>query len=206
MLPHLVLTQSLCLATKIILEWHPPSLANPSRPSLGAAKAQSFVKALTRQLSVGTGPAHHDCPTQILTLDDESYMQSSVPWPRRPLCSRTAAAAAAVRTDDDEPGALSQHAGYCAETIFPPKEGNCQRGWSGAWALRKHGIASLAECARMCERRCPRCRFVSFTPEAARTEGDCSWFAECSLPLQKKPAGYLTMAVVRNRTRAFHHR
>ena len=132
-----MLTQSLCLATKILLEWHPPSLANPSRPSLGAAKAQSFVKALTRQLSVGTGPAHDDCPTQvhaneqratakpnpnpnpddcptqILALDDESYMQSSVPWPRRPLCSRTAAAAAAtVRNDDaqnDEPDALSQH-------------------------------------------------------------------------------------------------
>ena len=84
--------------------------------------------------------------------------------------------------------------GFCAETAYPSREGDCQNGWSGSWKPQKHGITSLRGCATMCRSRCPACRYVSYAKD------DCSWFRECSLPLQQKPSGYATIAVNRSLT------
>ena len=99
----------------------------------------------------------------------------------------------------DPPKKVQAHAGVCAPEI-PGAVGDCQQGGSGTWVPKEHGITSVADCAGMCERHCPRCQYVSFS-QASRA---CSWFAECSLPLPQEPAGYVTMAVVRGRTDQFH--
>ena len=100
----------------------------------------------------------------------------------------------------DPPKKVHAHAGVCAAEI-PGGAGDCQGGGSGTWVSKEHGITSVAECAGMCERHCPRCQYVSFSQESRA----CSWFAGCSLPLQQEPAGYVTMAVVRGRIDQFHH-
>ena len=99
----------------------------------------------------------------------------------------------------DPPRKVQAHAGVCAAEI-PAGVGDCQRGGSGTWVPQEHGITSLAQCAGMCERHCPRCRYVSFSP----AKGACSWFAGCSLPLPQEPAGYVTVAVVRGRIDQLH--
>jgi hypothetical protein len=99
----------------------------------------------------------------------------------------------------DPPKKVQAHAGICA-TEIPHGAGDCQQGESGTWVSRVYGITSVAKCAGMCERHCPRCQYVSFS----QAKGACSWFAGCSLPLQQKPAGYVTMAVVRGRIDKFH--
>ena len=99
----------------------------------------------------------------------------------------------------DPPKKVQAHAGICA-TEIPHGAGDCQQGESGTWVSRVYGITSVAKCAGMCERHCPRCQYVSFS----QAKGACSWFASCSLPLQQKPAGYVTMAVVRGRIDKFH--
>ena len=99
----------------------------------------------------------------------------------------------------DPPKKVQAHAGVCAAEI-PGGAGDCQGGGSGTWVSKEHGITSVAECAGMCERHCPRCQYVSFSQESRA----CSWFAGCSLPLQQEPAGYVTMAVVRGRIDHFH--
>ena len=100
----------------------------------------------------------------------------------------------------DPPKKVQAHAGVCAAEI-PGGAGDCQGGGSGTWVSKEHGITSVAECAGMCERHCPRCQYVSFSQESRA----CSWFAGCSLPLQQEPAGYVTMAVVRGRIDQSHH-
>lgn len=99
----------------------------------------------------------------------------------------------------DPPRKVQAHAGVCAAEI-PAAVGDCQQGGSGTWTSQEHGITSLAQCAGMCERHCPRCRYVSFSP----AKGACSWFAGCSLPLPQEPAGYVTVAVVRGRIDQLH--
>ena len=99
----------------------------------------------------------------------------------------------------DPPRKVQAHAGVCAAEI-PAAVGDCQQGGSGTWSSQEHGITSLAQCAGMCERHCPRCRYVSFSP----AKGACSWFAGCSLPLPQEPAGYVTVAVVRGRIDQLH--
>ena len=98
----------------------------------------------------------------------------------------------------DPPKKVQAHAGVCA--AIPHGAGDCQGGGSGTWVSKEHGITSVAECAGMCERHCPRCQYVSFS----QAKGACSWFAGCSLPLPQEPTGYVTMAVVRGRTNKFH--
>ena len=99
----------------------------------------------------------------------------------------------------DPPKKVQAHAGICA-TEIPHGAGDCQQGESGTWVSRVYGITSVAKCAGMCERHCPRCRYVSFSP----AKGACSWFAGCSLPLPQEPTGYVTVAVVRGRIDQLH--
>ena len=187
LLPRLIETGALCLATQIFLEWHPHSSSLP----------QSQVRAVTHMTRKTLGSA--ECPTRLLDLDDEMFMQSAMPWPSRRVCAAggipvgdssllsNARAAAYTRR-----ALKRQQPGFCAETAYPSREGDCLQGWSGSWVPTQHGISSLKECASMCRKRCPACQYVSYR------RNDCSWFRECSLPLQQKPSGYTTIAVNRS--------
>ena len=76
LLPRLLSTGALCLATKLFLEWHPRSSPLPG----GQARA---VERMTRG---ALGRAQ--CATQLLDLDDESFMHSATPWPSHRVCAK----------------------------------------------------------------------------------------------------------------------
>ena len=78
----------------------------------------------------------------------------------------------------------SPQLGYCGVTI--DWEGDCSLGLSGSWRANQHNITGVQSCARHCQRRCPRCNFISFSAD----NNDCSWFNNCPLPLQTKFAGF----------------
>ena len=180
LLPRLVSTGALCLATKLFLEWHPQSTSLPP----GQVRA---VTRMTRRTLGGD-----QCATQLLDLDDESFMHAATPWPSHRVCAMGSVLLVpdSGTADNANRRILSQkQVGFCAETAYPSREGDCLNGWSGSWDPKKHAITSLWRCAKMCRRRCPACQYVSYSKD------DCSWFRECSLPLQQAPLGYATIAV-----------
>ena len=78
-------------------------------------------------------------------------------------------------------------AGVCGVTSTG--EGDCQQGWWGAWRGADFGFRVGQEnCLALCA-LCPRCAFISWSLQA----DDCSWYAQCAVPLQ--PArGFQTVA------------
>lgn len=85
--------------------------------------------------------------------------------------------------------------GYCAITVGTPTPPSQCRGIAGSWS----GIKSLSACAAACS-SCPSCNFVSFSLPS----DDCSWYADCSLPLLRWHGGgsYRTLPV---RGKPFHN-
>eukprot|EP01062_Namystynia_karyoxenos_P000520 TRINITY_DN10188_c0_g1_i1.p1 TRINITY_DN10188_c0_g1~~TRINITY_DN10188_c0_g1_i1.p1 ORF type:complete len:646 (+),score=94.18 TRINITY_DN10188_c0_g1_i1:65-2002(+) len=63
--------------------------------------------------------------------------------------------------------------GTCGSTGFG---GDCAAGNSGAWNASLHGVRTLEDCVALCH-GCPRCRYVSFTPDPQHD--DCSWYNVC---------------------------
>ena len=89
LLPRLVTTGALCLATKLFLEWHPQSSLMP----------RGQVRAVTRMTRNALGGAK--CTTQLLDLDDESFMHAATPWPSRRVCAIGGSLASDSSTVDD---------------------------------------------------------------------------------------------------------
>ena len=66
--------------------------------------------------------------------------------------------------------------GLCA-AVCKGEEGNCSSGDLGTYRpVTEYGIRSLADCHAAC-RRCPRCRFVSWSVRRK----ECAWFRSCDI-------------------------
>ena len=104
-LPHLVLTQTLCLVDRAFLEWHPSNYA-PSAVATAAARRhlierEAGVAAVGTMMRAVNGAIHEillgarnkfDCRLQSTFLDDEEYLWDGQPWPNTTICSTRAAA------------------------------------------------------------------------------------------------------------------
>ena len=103
---------------------------------------------------------------------------------QRPTAQEAIAARERIRT----PSLVDPSMGYCATTATVDYQSSlrrgCQLGSSGSWSARENGVNSLGECAALCQ-RCPRCAWVSFS----LAHDDCSWYHNCTLPLQLKWEG-----------------
>lgn len=101
--PHLVLSQALCIIDVVVAEWHSKfyrgggvfqkaaALENLGASEVGASTAASLVAAIEGWAARITHPRFRrdDCRTRFLPLDDESYLHSRVPWPKvGSLCKR----------------------------------------------------------------------------------------------------------------------
>ena len=103
-LPHLVLTQTLCLVDRAFLEWHPSNYA-PSAVATAAARRhlierEAGVAAVGTMMRAVNGAIHEillgarnkfDCRLQSTFLDDEEYLWDGQPWPNTTICSTRAA-------------------------------------------------------------------------------------------------------------------
>ena len=88
--------------------------------------------------------------------------------------------------------------GSCAVTV---DEGDCRRGWKGAWMLAPEEVASWASASSACRARCEQCARCRYFSVSVRWR-DCSWFTECDPDrLSTATAGFRT-APVDNRSTA----
>ena len=205
-LPHLALSQALCLVDRMFIETHPDTYGLAAvqrtatarhlhRREAGAAAASVIARASMQAVHEAVGARPDDCRLMFTQIDDEEYLYDTdasgrhVPWPTGSVCGTTNASAAGrrrrSRAQRRGSAALSLHearSGYCGVTI--DWEGDCALGEQGSWRAAANGIRSLRACAARCQ-RCSRCEFVSFS----RKNDECGWFHECPLPLQMKFGG-----------------
>ena len=123
-LPHLVLTQTLCLVDRAFLEWHPDNYA-PKAAAVSAAqryltKREAGVEAVSTMLHAIKGAIHEildrgtkadDCRLQYTFLDDEEYLWDGKPWPNATLCTAAAGGPRTRRRSGGTRGRGGRHGG-----------------------------------------------------------------------------------------------
>jgi len=146
-LPHLVLTQTLCLVDRAFLEWHPSNYA-PTAVATAAARRhlierEAGVAAVGTVMRAVNGAIHEillrarnksDCRLQATFLDDEEYLWDGQPWPNMTICSAPAAAADALGGN-----ALGENATFGGNALGGDALGAKTRGRRAPRRRRGHG-------------------------------------------------------------------
>ena len=167
LLPHLLKQRALCLVDAVFAEFH----AWAYNHTLGGfTGGDSELREAIRKMQ---------CTTNVLGLDDETYLHDGASWPTRSVCKgqravppRGGPVPPLGSSDLDEP-----LRGFCGKTlsIGASVAQQCMVGSSGSWPTPQ----TMHECRDMCL-RCQRCNYVSFS----RPARDCSWYRDCHAPLQ----------------------
>ena len=214
LLPKLIVSGALCMATHLFVEWHLNAISPPRR-----LQALALRHSLGSLLSGGCAALRPGRPPPIVEHDEDAgnnfgqavpglagLQAQHQPTTRdyaetRPYAlahAETLVQPAAAfneserqRRRDARRWLDASYNGVCEGTDVGRSD--CEAGRKGSWPLpagssRASWTAAFSFCERQCA-ACARCRYISVSP----SKGDCSWFHRCDLSkLKFKASGFRT--------------